>query len=367
MPFVEEIVSLVVDGNVLRGWQEVSVSRSMQKAAISFSLTATNPTWSAEAKALRHGKEIEIRTSLASGPFQPGGGDLLCKGYVDAYSAKYGSESKTIRVSGRSKAADAIDCPPVKHKTGRVEKKTLDQVAKEFDEFGIEWRTDQKLDPIPKVQRRPDEPLFATIEREARRLGMMLAAQPDGSVMITRAGTKRHAGAIVMGEPPVQEMDVQINLSAKRSPVVVRGQRATGTGGENLRQQIEEVDQSVGRHRPLVILLEGDAPEKELKKRGKWERLRAAGFGVNVSAELSTWRDEGGLIWDPGRLLATVCAEEDVDQDLTLSTVTLKQNLGDGTVASLALVDPRAHGGKKAKGGKGSDKAYDPGDGIDDE
>lgn len=367
MPFVEEIVSLVVDGQVLRGWQEVSVSRSMQNAVISFSLKATNPTWSTEAKALRHGKEIEVRTSQASGPWQPGGGDLLCKGYVDNYSAKYGCDSKSVTVSGRSKAADAVDCPPVKHKTGRVEKKALDQVAKELDEFGIEWKTDQKLDPIPKVQRRPDDTVFDTVEREARRLGLMLAGQPDGSVMITRAGSKRHAGAIVMGGPPVESMDVQVNLSSKRSPIVVRGQRSIGTGDESLRQQIEEVDQSVGRHRPLVVILEGDAPKKELKKRGKWERLRSAGFGVNVSTEMSSWRDDAGQLWDPGRLIATVCAEEDIDQDLTLSTVTFKQDIDNGTVASLALVDPRSHGGKKARGGKGSDSAYDPGGGIDEE
>jgi prophage tail gpP-like protein len=365
--FVEEIVTLVVDGHELCGWQSVTVARSMQDAAITFSLTATNPSWGPEAKALRKGKEIEIRTTPGSGGLRPGGGDLLCKGYVDHYGARYGSGSnKVVSLSGRSKAADAIDCPPVKHKTGRVEKKTLDQVAKELDEFGIEWRTDQKLDPIPKVQRRPDEPLFATIEREARRLGLMLAGQTDGSVLITRAGTKRHAGALVLGSSPVQEMSVDINLSSKRSPVVVRGQRAGGIGKESLRQEVQEKDASVERHRPIIIILEGDAPEKELKKRAKWERLRSSGFGTNVSAELSTWRDDGGQLWDAGRLVAIVAEPEDIDQDLTLSSVSFKQTIETGTIASLALVDPRAHGGKKPSGGGGSDQAYDPGEGLDD-
>ena len=367
MPFVEEIVTLIVDGRELRGWQEVTVSRSMQGAAITFSLKASNPSWGDEASTLREGKEIEIRTAPGGGGGRPGSGELLCKGYIDSYSARYVGSDKTVSLSGRSKAADAIDCPPVKHKTGRVEKKALDQVAKEFDEFGIEWKTDQKLTPIPKVQRQPDDTLFDTVEREARRLGLMLAGQPDGSVMITRAGTKRHAGAIVLGEPPLQSFEVTLNLSKKRSPVVVRGQRSGGTGKDNLRQEVQELDASVPRHRPIVIVLEGDAPEKDLKKRAKWERLRASGLGTNVSVDVSTWRDDGGQLWDPGRLLAVIAEEEDIDQDLTLSSVQFRQSIEGGTMASLTLVDPRSHGGKKPTGGKGSDKAYDPGEELGDE
>ena len=367
MPFVEEIVTLTVDGHELRGWQEVTVSRSMQSAAITFSLKASNPSWDAEARALRNGKEVEIRTRPGSAGGTAGGGELLCKGHIDAYDADYSGSDKTVTLSGRSKAADAIDCPPVKHKTGRVEKKTLDQVAKEFDEFGIEWKTDQKLQPIAKVQRLPTESLFETIEREARRLGLMLAGEPDGSINITRAGTKRHDGAIVLGEPPVKKLKISINLSGKRSPVVVRGQRSGGTGKDNLRQEVQELDATVERHRPIVIVLEGDGSDKDLKKRAKWERLRASGFGTNATAEVSTWRDEAGKLWDPGRLLAVVADAEDLDQDLTLSTVQFKQSIESGTIAILALVDPRSHGGKKPKGGKGSDKAYDPGEEVDDE
>ena len=365
MPAIEEIVELTVDGYALVGWQNVEVLRSMQDAAITFSLTATNPAWSAEAKALRLGKLVEIRTSAASGFYRPGGGDLLCKGYIDDYSADYGEgENKTIRVSGRSKAADAIDCPPSKHKTGRIEKKTLKEVATELDEFGIGFDTDEDLEPIDKVQINPTEPVFDTLNREAARLGMMLSGQPDGSVKITRAGSKRHGGAIVLGEPPVIELGVQIGCAHKHSPVIVRGQRATGTGKDNLRQEVEELDSTVDRHRPIVIILEGDAPEKELKKRAKWQKLRNAGFGTRVSAKLSSWRDDDGLIWDPGRLIAVVVEPEDVDQDLTLSTVSFHQG-EKGTTAKLALVDPRSHGGKKGDGK--SDEAFDAGSGIDEE
>jgi len=365
MPFVEEIVTLVVDGYELRGWQDVSVDRSMESAEISFTLGAANPSWSADAKRLRKGKEIEIRTSPARGPAKPGGGELLCKGYVGGYAAKYGKKTKTVTLDGKSKAADAVDCHPVKHKTGRFEKKTLLEVANELDEVRCGFKTDQDLKKIAKVQRQPTDTIFQTVEREARRLGLMLAGEPDGSINITRAGTKRHAGALVLGESPVEEMDVTLKLDQKFSEIVGRGQRATGTGKDALRQEERETDKSVGRHRPLLVLPEGDWSKTELKKRLRWERLRRAGNGTTIRVKVATWRDEAGMIWTPGCLMAIVNEPEDIDGDYTLSTVNFRQDDEGGTIAFLNFVDPRAHGGKKAAGK--SDAVFDPGPGLEEE
>ena len=290
-----EIVTLVVDGFELRGWQSVTVNRSMKDAAITFSLGATNPAWSEQARLLRHGKEIEIRTTPEAGPRRPGGGDLLCKGYIDDYESEIGEdETREVRVSGRSKAGDAIDCPPVKHKTGRVERKTLLQVAQEFDEWGIGFSADIKLDPIPKVQREPAEPLFTTLEREARHVGAMLAGQPDGSVKITRAGTKRHAGALSEGASPVRSVKVKVSIKDKKSARRVRGQRGKGTGKKNLRQEQVERDPSVTRHRPEIVLYEGDGDEPDLKRRARWRRLRQQGSGTTV--EFGATRPDGSGI-----------------------------------------------------------------------
>ena len=360
-----EIVSLRVDGLALRGWQEVSVDRSHESAEISFNLQATNPSFSRPAKALREGREIEIVTAPADdASVEPGGGDLLCKGHVGGYNAKYGKKTKVVTVDGKSKAADAVDCHPVKHKTGRFENKDLLEIARELDEVRCGFKTDQQLDKLEKVQRQPNDTIYQTVEREARRLGLMLAGEPDGSINITRAGTKRHAGALVVGQAPVEEMDVTIKCDQKYSKYVARGQRAKGVGKDNLRQEESEDDRSVKRHRPLLIIPEGDWTKKELKKRLRWERLRRASFGTTIKVKVSTWRDEAGLLWTPGYLMAIVNEEEDIDGDYALSSVNLRQGEGEGTIGYLTFVEPKALGGKKAA--DKSDQVFDPGSGIDD-
>jgi prophage tail gpP-like protein len=346
---IDEIVTLVVNGKRLSGFQEVNVTRSMEQAAITFGLRAVNPSWHEDAWALRLGAEVELYANDT----------LLCRGYIDNYEADHGEgAAHDARVSGRSKAADAIDCPPAKHKTGRVEGKTLLDVAKEFDEFGIGYDADVPLKVIPKVQRYPTDSVHDTLEREAREQGLMLMGKPEGGVLITRAGSKRHAGALVEGHPPIKKFGVKFSAEGKFSEITAKAQRALGTGDKDLREEVKEYDPEVGRYRPLIVFLEGDGTEEDLKTRAQWERLRRQGSGTSVPITLSTWRDDAGQLWEPGRLMAIVLPSERVDQDMTLSSVTFTQS-HQGTTAQLTFVDPRSHGGKKPKGK--SDKAYDAG------
>lgn len=350
---IDEIVTLTVGGQRLGGFQEVNITRSMEQAAIAFALRATNPSWHPDAWALRLGAEVELHTS----------GTLLCRGFIDTYEADHGEGAQhEVRISGRSKAADAIDCPPAKHKTGRVEGKDLLGVAQEFDEFGIGYKADVPLKTIPKVQRHPLDTVHATIEREAREQGLMLVGQPDGSVLITRAGSKRHAGALVEGRPPIKKFSVRFSAEGKFSEITAKAQRALGTSASDLREEVKEYDPEVGRYRPMIVFLEGDGTEQDLKTRAQWERLRRQGAGTSIPITVTSWRDDGGELWEPGRLVALQLPSERVDQDMTLSSVTFTQN-HQGTIAALTFVDPRAHGGKNPKGK--SDKAYDAGKSLD--
>lgn len=354
-----EIVSLVVDGYALQGWQGVHITRSAEAAAIAFSLRCTNPAWSDEAEAVRRGGLVEIYTTPDAGLGDQGGGDLICTGYADDYESETGkSAHREVGIAGRSKAGDAIDCPPAKHKTGLVENKDLLGVAKEFDEFGVGFFTDQTLSEIPMVQHVPGQSMFVTLEREARREALLLMGQPDGRVKITRAGGDRHAGALVEGQAPVESLKLRLSIRHKRSHIHVRGQKSLGTGKDALRQEEVEEDDSVERYRPEVLFNEGSDTAQELRRRAKWQKLRRSGSGISISACVASWRDDAGTLWEPGRLVAVQMPSDGIDQDLAISTVTFNQVVGEGegsgTWADLTLVDPRTLGGGSAGSGSGS-------------
>jgi prophage tail gpP-like protein len=361
-----EFVTIIVDGYQLAGFETITVRRSMQNAAIGFTIEATWPGYSPQAVKLRNGEQIEIRTqALADGAMpQPGAGDLLCLGAVDDYESDIGEGAgRKVALHGRSNARDIVDCPPVDHPTLRSENKTLLGVAQDLGaEFAVDWATDQALDTIDKVQAIPGEPLFATIEREARLEGLMLAGQPDGSIHITRAGSQRHAGTLAEGEYPVTRWSIKTSPGRERSQVSVKGQRASGTGAGDLQQQsIYTPPNAISRHRPATVFLEGDRSSTALLTRGKWHHLRTFGFGMAASPRLSRWRDDDGLLWTPGRLIAVSVPAEGIGMDMLVREATFEQQIGrdNGTTATLVLVDPRAHGGTAPMGSEDPD--FNPG------
>ena len=344
---MQEDVFLMVSGAALRGFQEINITRSKKDAALSFAMKATNPAWQASAWALREGADIEIYA----------GGDLLLRGQIDVYESDTESGSREVRVNGRSKSAKAVDHPPAKHKTGRVDNKTLLDAAKEFDEFGVGFSSDVSLSAIPKLQRDPRESVWQTLNRYAQQAGVFLEGQPDGSIKITRGGKERHAGAFIDENPPVKKISVKFDQSKKRSPIIDRSQRALGIGKDNLRQEIKTYDETVGAYRPAVIFNEPDVALSEMKKRADWQRLRQNAASTSASVTTYGWRDSAGKLWTPGHLIFCQYPIERLDQDLQIESVTY--TLGpEGTISKLTLVDPATSGGKRGK--SGSDKAWNP-------
>jgi prophage tail gpP-like protein len=364
-----EFVTVVCDGQQFAGFEQIEIRRSLQSAAMSFHLQATWPRYTPQAKAIRNGQDIEVYTQRVAEGQKPraGAGELLLTGAVDEYDADIGEGStKKIVLNGRSHGRDIVDCPPVDHPTLRSENKTLLGVAQDLGaEFDVEFSTDQNLDPIEKVQATPGEKLFETLERHARMEGLLIVAQPDGSVKFTRAGSQRHAGALVEGDGPVNRWSIRIAPATQRSPVVVRGQRHKGYGKDNLRQEDRYAVGNAGRrHRPALVPLEGDRPGNQLRTRGSWHHLRSFGFGNTVSPRVSSWRDQAGTLWTPGFLMAIRVPSEELDLDMVLSEVTFRQGLGRdaGTRAELVFTDPRNLGGAKPMGSQ--DDVTNPDDTI---
>jgi len=145
----------------------------------------------------------------------------------------------------------------------------------------------------------------------------------------------------------------QVFSPGKRSVITAMGQDNLGVGDKALRKAKQVYDENVGRYRPAIILTEREADDPALKRRASWQRARRQAESVSATGTLHGWRDAGGLLWEPGRLVAAYAPDDRLDQDLAVSDVTFTQN-GDGTTATVTLVDPKSLGGKGGKGKSGS-------------
>jgi prophage tail gpP-like protein len=348
----EEFVTVVAGGRRWTAFRRVMVDAAINEAARSFRIEIAAEDSPGDAvAAFFAGKPVEIYF----------GGDLVLSGYVDRYQPRIGEHSTAeIAVSGRSKGQDLIDSS-AEHETGRFRNKTPLEIGQELDRSGVGFTTDQQLDKVEKYQITPGETVFRCIEKLCRAQGVTLSGQPDGSITITKASNKRHAGALVEGRN-MKIGEADHNWSGRHSKVIVRGQRPFGHGPDALEIEAVARDASVKRNRPVIVIQDDDTDKKRAGKRARARRDREAGNSLRANATTQGFRDEAGQIWTPGLLVWTESPFLVLAQDMVIEKVTYSQERGKGSESVLTLTDPRAHGGQSKGGKSGEGWATDAGD-----
>lgn len=349
-----EFVTIETGGKVWSAFERVQVRAALNEAARTFSLeVAFEPGPAATAAVFKAGNPVTISSN----------GDRLVVGYVDRYRPVISATRAQASISGRSKAADAIDGAAI-HKTGRFENKSLLDIAQELDKAKVGFESVAQLDKIAKAQLRPGETVFGFLERYARQQNVTLTGTAEGKINFYDAkNPKRHAGALQQGANLVQ-LEVDHDWSKRHSHYVVRGQKAVGTAVEQLEIEAVARDNAVERWRPIVIVEQKDTDDDRAKKRSKHHRDRSAGRSLSASATVQGFRDDAGQLWEPGRLIYVESAAGDIAADMLIETVDFTQDAS-GSLAVLSLVDPRAYNGKKGRGGKsGQEWSQDDDDAV---
>lgn len=348
-------VEVVVDGKPFDAVETVSVEAGQAKAARSCSIVCATKGGAANVHALfASGKKLEIRER----------GELVFKGFVERRQAQLQIEGTRITVSGQAKGIDAVDSSG-KHKTGRFEKKTPLDIAKELVRqtgIDVEFKADVDLDKVPEHQIQPGATIFREIERLCRDQGKTLRGEADGSITLTDASkAKRSAGGLFEGVN-IKSASADHNDSARHDQIVVRGQTYDNHGPDAMQVEATATDSEVGRKRPLIIAIDRNTDKDRSKKHAKNHRDKAAGRSRTASVVVVGWRDDGGNLYAPGLLKYVESETLGLAQDMLIEGVTFHQSggEGEGSTTTLKLCDPRAHGGKKPKVSKsGSEWSQD--------
>lgn len=341
-----EFVSVTVSGTRYSSWEFVRIGAGVKHAAREFELrVAAEAGASATASAFQAFTPVSVYA----------GGDLLLKGYVDVYHPRIGKDNADITISGRSKAADAVDCS-VEHRKPDYVSRTLLQIAQDQDRFGIGFSVGEgvQLAPIPLWRPNPGETLFHALDRLCHDAQCTMAGQPDGSIKFVKAGVSppRQAGALVEGVN-IKIGDSVHDCSGRHSKTMVHGQGVKGSGAQSTQIMATAEDSTVPRTRELHVVNDADTDRDRTKKHARHHRDHQAGNGLRATITTAGWRDETGALWTPGNKVYVESPFLAVEQDMLIEHVAYTQDNGrEGTQAILQLVDPRAHGGTKGAANK---------------
>lgn len=279
------------------GWKVVRVSRSIEQIAGTFELEVSErwPGQPAAARPIRPGAACQVLLD----------GTPIITGHVDAVDPDFDANRHGIRVAGRDKTADLVDCSAI-YRTGQWRNVRLDRLAADLlKDYAIKVVVEAEVGAaFSSWNIQEGETVFECLDRAARMRALLLTSNPAGDLVIARAGQRRLAHGLVEG----------INIKAARgnftwqdrfSRYVVKGQGRLGEDGDTVHSAPSGTvsDATVSRHRPLVVLAESHSQNATLRDRAEWERNVRRGRSARASITVQGWRDPSGALWEPNTLV----------------------------------------------------------------
>lgn len=357
MTIPPDSVTLLVDGRIYEGWTSMAVTRGLEQAAASFSLTVTQ-RWGGMAEDW----PLEVFTPVELYL----GKDLVLTGHVDQASHAVAAGKSDIRVTGRSKVADLVDCTPELTGT-EFRRSTLPAIARALAApFGVEV-LDEANAAAPFALEAFDrtDTAFDTIARLARMRGVLVTDDEQGRLLLTRAGSARANGRLVLGKDlpsNLQSAEATFDGSKRFSRYIVLAQQpsaaANDIGGDGDAEDDEPAqrpgagdapaivgtadDPGVPRYRPRIIRAEGNGTAADAQARATWAAITAAARAISLNVELPGWRQPDGSLWRCNQLVPCLIPRMGLDRDLLVTEVEFSLQPGAGRVTKMVLTPPEA-------------------------
>ena len=362
----DTLLTLKVGGKIYAGWKSVNVRQSMEQIAGTFELSVTE-RWPSQ----------PTEWSIPPGEFCEVfiGEDPVIAGYVDAVAVSYDAGSHNIRVTGRDRTGDLVDCTaPTTAFSGLrfaqiAEKLITPYGITLFDEtVGGKRLTlrDKKQGKksaapkrarvgahVPKQATQCGESVFKTLEKIARSEGVLLVSDAEGGLLITRAGLAGDCSTQLKFGDNILRASFEHSHANLFSEISVKGQAsAAGAGkfdvshsapkGVVKRTKAASVGNSqIARYRPLELVAETQADAKRCQQRAEWEASNREAKARKISVTVQGWRQLDGDLWRINQRVRVTCPWMRVDEWWLVAAVAFALD-DSGSLTELTLVGKNA-------------------------
>lgn len=275
-------------------------------------------------------------------------GETLLTGWLDDDEAATGPTERSFKLAGRDKVGDLIDCSP---SLGEFNNLGIVDIAKRVCKpFGIKVSTPNTArtygKPFAQIAGEPGETVFSFLDRLARMRGLLLWSNGLGGLVIGLPSWRALPVHLKAGVN-LRSIKVKRDYSRLYSQVRVIAQTpgSDSSSGEDASAPSAVVKEPrVKRFRPLTVIAEQSAEEKDLAERAATEvRMRWAD-SLRVTASVKGWRVAPGLLlWPLGMLVMVTDPEKGLHGvKLAIAGTTFRLDDKDGPTTELELVPRRA-------------------------
>ncbi|EEC6275533.1 phage tail protein [Salmonella enterica subsp. enterica serovar Braenderup] len=329
-------VELFISGKIFSGWAGVSVRRSLEHLAGSFSLELMLPGQPVP-DGIDPGQPLKLQIN----------GVTVITGYLDTVKHKLTATSNKITITGRDKTGDLVDCSAV-FKGSQWHNRTLEQIAGDLCKpFGIRviWQVSDATaaKPFATFTLQLSETVSDALTRAARHRGVLVTSNADGDLVFTQAGNQQ-TDTLELGKN-LLDADFTDDWRNRYSEYLVKGHG--GGGGHKGDAKMAALlaapkgatdDKTITRYRPKVILADHKITADGAKQRAIREERRAVAKSERFVAGVKGWFRENGALWDVNLLTRVIAPRVNVDmRDLLICQVEFTLNAKEGEVTRLTL------------------------------
>ena len=309
---------LLVDGKLYGGWKRIEVQRSIEQIAGGFVLELTSRWPGVDTpQGLREGLPCQVRLD----------GDTVITGYIDLYEVEVSDTTSTIRVEGRDKTGDLVDCSAA-HKTGQWHGVSLEAIVRDIcAPFQITVLLDAGVatgEVFKSFALEECEKAFDAIDRACRLRAVLATSTATGALLLTQASETVTGLALAEGVN-VLRMSATHTWKERHSSITLKTQvpgddDEYGEAAAHLKASADDAE--IDRYRPLTVIAEHGTSAKSLADRAKWENLVRMGRGKRGRCSVVGWRTgrDGvdGPLWDTNTLVQVSSARLNLDRDMLI-------------------------------------------------
>lgn len=325
-------VTLKVNGREYTGWKTARVTRGIESAAGSFSLSVSAP-WD-----IARGDACALEV----------GGEVVITGAVDRKRISFAAGEHTIEVGGRDRTGQLVDCSAVLEKWDFFRVPVLTFATKIAQPFGVPVALQAGLvlgDAPARLSVDPGDSAFEAVERACRAAALLPVADGRGGLLLTRAGATRATTALVEGENILSGSSEDDETGRYRT-YTVRGQHAgtdelsgePAAAAEGSAQDLGVANEA----RVLLVRAEGNVTRAAAQRRAQWEATVRAARSWTATVTVQGWTQAGGALWPVNALVFVRSPTLELSEEMLISQVVYNLDESSGTTTELTLRLPGA-------------------------
>jgi prophage tail gpP-like protein len=295
-PGAGDTLSLVVAGQQWSGWQRVAVTRAIDSIPANFDIQVTERYPLAADVSFNPGDPCQVLI----------GGDVVITGYVDRYIATISAQDHTVRIAGRSKSEDLVDCSAFMgskdNPTFQVMGGTALSIAQQLAApYGVQVSSIAGPGAqIPQFNIDFGQTPWEIIDRITRFSKLIAYDLPDGSIQMAQAGSETMASGFYQGQN-VEQGQVAFSMDERFSEYevhILSSYAFSNQAGLAATKGGFATDGGVPRFRRRYILSEqSQLGQFTAQDRATWECNRRKGRSQAVTLTCDAWRDAAGALW----------------------------------------------------------------------